>query len=239
MLSAPAPARAAEGAVTAPARGVVVVALGEGASEAARPLAHEVYRDAALRPAIDDATARVLCGEPAAVTASAALRELGELRRSIPPAGPDAATRRLLGALGDDLHARLVVSVVSVDGKPVARVLRVAGASFEPVTLSAATQPSVGGGEGAIVWPGAVASLRLLLALPAPAPFAPAAEPTPVAPPPAAVAPAASGKAAFWKSPWFWAPIGVLLTAGVTVLVVSQTTDTASGSVHLQGRVAP
>src|SRR5262245_4738244 len=46
------------------ARGAVIVALGDDAAAAARPLAVAVYRDRGLRPDIDDATARVLAGEP-------------------------------------------------------------------------------------------------------------------------------------------------------------------------------
>jgi hypothetical protein len=216
------------------AHGAVVVALGEGASPAARPLARDVYRHEALRPSIDDATARVLAGDPVPAEAPSSLRELAELRRSIPPAGTDVASRRLLASLGEELHAKLVVSVALEDGKPVARVLRVAGASFERVALSASVEPSPAGSEPSFAWPGAAAALHPLLVQPAAAtPLAPVAAAAPPAPPPPA-----PGKPPYWKSPWFWAPLGVLLAAGVTVLVVSQTADTSVGNVHLQGHVA-
>lgn len=220
------PARA-EGAPAEP-RGAVVVALGEDASAAARPLAYDVYRDEALRPLVDDATARVLVGEPPAEGAPRSLADLAEVRRSIAPAVPDAASRRLLASLGGDVRARLVVSVAMVDGKPVARVLRVAGATFEWATLSATPDAAA-----AWAWPSAVATLRGFV--PAPAPLAPVADRPAPAPAPAAP----PGKPPFWKSAWFWAPLGVLVTAGVTVLVVSQTTDTQASTIHLQGRVAP
>src|SRR5512132_1888656 len=74
----PAPARAA-------ARGAVVVAVSDDAGPAARALAHEVYREPALRPGIDEATARVLTGdaapaEPQAAAPSARLAEIAALR---------------------------------------------------------------------------------------------------------------------------------------------------------------
>ena len=197
-------------------------------------------RDEVLRPSIDEATARVLCGDAPATDAPQALRDLGELRRSIAPGGSDAASRRLLGSLGADVRARLVVSVAVVDGKPVARVLRVAGAAFEWVTLSVAVTPPAASGEATYAWPGAVAALRGLSPAAPPAPLAPVA--APAIGPKGAVAPDAAPVATskpFWKSAWFWAPLGVLVAAGVAVIVVSQTTDTASSSLHLQGRVAP
>ena len=55
-----------------------MVAVGEGATEAARPLAHDVYREEALRPAVDDATARALIGEPLAKDAKDAAPKLAE-----------------------------------------------------------------------------------------------------------------------------------------------------------------
>jgi hypothetical protein len=233
-----APASATEGAaavVVPEPRGAVVVALGDGASAAARPLAFEVYRDAALRPSIDDGTARVLAGEDAPADAPRALLELAELRRSIAPAGTDAASRRALGSLGEDVHARFVVSVAMIEGKPVARVLRVAGAALEWATLTPSASTTAAGSPSTWTWPGAVATLRGLVPS---APLAPVAAATPSPPPADATQPPAA-KSPFWKSPWFWVPLGVLVTAGVTVLAVSQTTDTSSSSVHVQGRVAP
>lgn len=156
-----------------PGKGAVVVAVGPDGAAPARSLAHDVYRDAALKPDIDDATARVLIGEqqpPAAPSApadgagdaAAKLRELGELRASVSGAGSDAAARRLLAAIGTDLKARVVVSVTMEGGRPVAKVLRVETSAFEGVELGATieTTPS---GEKLYQWPGALETLRKLV----------------------------------------------------------------------------
>src|SRR5436190_13147696 len=73
-------------------RGAVVVSIGDDAAPAARPLALEVYRDASLRPSVDDATARVLAGEPPPEAAAPRLKDLAALRGSLarPPGGDGA-----------------------------------------------------------------------------------------------------------------------------------------------------
>jgi hypothetical protein len=40
-------------------------------------------------------------------------------------------------------------------------------------------------------------------------------------------------------SPWFWSGLGIVVTVGVTVLVLSQTAFKNSDVVNLQGRVNP
>jgi hypothetical protein len=157
---------AAARAPEAAPRGAVVVAVGEGATEAARPLAHEVYREEALRPGIDDATARALIGEPLAKDAKDAapkLAEIAEIRASIARSGSDAAGRLLLASIGEGARARIVVTVSMDGGRAVARVLRVETKAFEGVELGATVEtPAAGGpGEPAKIyrWPGAVATL--------------------------------------------------------------------------------
>ena len=90
---APAPAALAGPAPPASApqaqpHGAVVVATADGTGSAARALAFDVYRDADLRPSIDDATARVLAGDAPAEGAPARLKEIAELRGSIAHADP-------------------------------------------------------------------------------------------------------------------------------------------------------
>ncbi len=155
--------RAPAAAATA-AKGAVVVAVGEGATEAARPLAHDIYRDEALRPAIDDATARVLIGEPLPNEAPPKLSELAEVRASIARSGSDAAARRLLASIGEGARARIVVTVAMEGGRPVAKVLRVETRAFESVELGAtvetpAAPPAEGQAAKIVRWPGAVATL--------------------------------------------------------------------------------
>src|SRR5690349_916991 len=73
-------------------RGAIVVAVSDDAGPAARALAHEVYRDPALRPVIDEATARVLTGDVAAAPSATSpqpasptdkIAEIAALRSSI------------------------------------------------------------------------------------------------------------------------------------------------------------
>src|SRR5262245_61111037 len=87
--------------------GAIVVALGDDTKSAAEPLARVLYRDPALRPGIDDATARVLAGEEPDANAPAALRELASVRRSIAASETDPTARRVLASLGADAHAAL------------------------------------------------------------------------------------------------------------------------------------
>ena len=41
------------------------------------------------------------------------------------------------------------------------------------------------------------------------------------------------------SKPWFWVIIGGVAALGLTAVIVSQTVDTSSGNVHLQGKVLP
>ena len=42
-----------------------------------------------------------------------------------------------------------------------------------------------------------------------------------------------------FESPWFWVAAGAVAAIGVTALVVSQTVDTSTGTIHVQGKVLP
>jgi hypothetical protein len=257
--SPPAAASAQPGAGVAAARGAIVVAVGDDASAAARALALEVYRDAGLRPAIDEPTARVLAGGAPAAGAPAKLQEIADLRGSIarardgvasdpqPLAGSEVISRRLLDSLATELGAALVVAVSIKDGRPVARVLRRGAAAFEPTELGATTEAAADG-TSTIHWAGSIAFLSALApALPAPAPPAPAPQPaepapsalkplaTPLAPTPW-LAPAESKP--IWKSLWFWGALAGVAAVGVGVFAISKATQ-SSDNVHLQGTVGP
>jgi hypothetical protein len=236
------------------AQGAVVVAVHDDAGPAAKALAHEVYREPALRPRIDEATARVLTGDvaaspapadPAATPTAAATRlaELGALRGAIAESVTDITTRNLLASLGTSLHADLVVAVTLDGGHAVARVLHPGTASFERVELGASVETAADGAR-TYHWPGAAIALRGFL----PAPPAPPASSTteaskPPPPPPEAVKvarkPDLSDQRPAWKSPWFWAAIGGVAAVGVTVFIVSKTTGSTPTTVHLDGSVAP
>jgi hypothetical protein len=265
--AAPSPAASATGALAQPAmapaqpavaRGAVVVAVGDGATQPARALARAIYRDAALRPALDDAFARVLIGEAPASDAPAAVKELAEARRSVAESGSDVVARRLLASLGAQAQAEVVVAVSMQGGRPVARVLRVATASYAPLELGATIrgleQPAGAGPQAAATgaamfeWPGATATLRAQLSG-AGSPGKPAAGQVvgPLAHPargraPANATAAERGEAQggeVWRSPWFWGAIGAVAAVGITVFVLAKTSEGDADTVHLAGRIAP
>ena len=250
-------------------RGAVVVALGDDATAAAQSLARLVYREAALRPSIDDATARVLAGEPLAGNPSPALRELAELRGGIPRSASDIGGRRLLASIGADLRAVLVIGVAIEEGKPIARVMQVASASYESVLLSAmvalppeppeasgagsppGAPPAAGARPPAIAWPGAVKAIGALLGAPGAGAGAVGRKAPKAASPKAAAPKAASGgerahpgapkdtAGSLLTSPWFWGSLGAVATVGVTLFVIAKSTEGDDGMLRLQGRVPP
>jgi hypothetical protein len=237
----PAPAPPASALQTQP-RGAVVVAASDGVGSAARALAFDVYRDADLRPSIDDPTARVLAGDAVAEGAPPHLKEIAELRASIAHAESELVARRLLSSLGSELGATLVVSV-SLDGsRPVARVLRSATAAFERVEIAPTVEIAADGAR-AFRWPGAPTTLHAFLvshdggaphtlAAPTPAPLAPKAEASTA--PPAPVEPRP-----FYKSPWFWGSAGGAALVGLSVFLIARATSSSTSDVHLTGRVEP
>ena len=242
--------------------GAVVVALGDDAATAAAPLARLIYKDAALRPSIDDATARILIGEPLPASPSAKLRELAELRAGIPRGAADAASRRLLASIGADVRAAVVVAVSVEGGKPIARVMQVASASYEGVVLTATVEPppppAAPGNAGAtatpaspaeaptITWPGAVKVLSGILGPPRAGPRAGRAAPgagprAPARPPSKDVLSDAGTKQdsalSLLTSPWFWGSLGAVATVGVTIFVIAKSTEGNDDMLRLQGRV--
>jgi len=228
--AAPPPATPVTSAPQVQPHGAVVVAVGDAASPAARALAMDVYRDALLRPPMDEATARVLAGEANTATAPPRLKELADLRGTIGRAESDLVARRLLSSLGVELGVPLVVAVTLDGGRPVARALRVQGAAYERVELGATIETAPDGGK-TFRWPGATATLRGFLGVAAAEPLRPVAPKAPEPPKPAAPRP-------FYKSPWFWGTAGVVAAAGITVLVLSRTTG-GPGDIHLTGKVGP
>jgi hypothetical protein len=219
-------------------RGAIVVALGEGSAAAAKPLAREVYRDEALRGAIEDATARVLAGDPPPEGAPQNLRELAEIRATLPASPEDAAGRRLLASIGAEQKAEIVVAVSIAGDRTIARVLRVASARYEPLELGPTVERTEAG-EARFSWPGATTTLRKLVTLP-PAPTAKATTASPIAP--RKMEPAAPPKTperAWYKSPWFWGPVGAVVAVGAAILIASQVTADDHDTVRLTGQVVP
>jgi len=212
--------------------GAIVVALGEGAGPAAKPLAREIYRDEALRASIDDATARVLAGDPPAEGAPQSLKDLAQVRASIPASPEDAAGRRLLASLGEEQRAEIVVAVSVAGDRTIARVLRVGSAKYEPLELGPTIERTESG-EAKFSWPGAQVTLHKLVVKDAPGPIAPVKT---AAPP---VATPKEEKRAWYKSPWFWGPVGAVVAVGAAVLIASKATEDDHSMVRLTGQVAP
>ncbi|WP_437810219.1 hypothetical protein [Sorangium sp. So ce1078] len=267
--AADAPPRTAPSAATPSAaaprsalRGAVVVAVDDASAEAARALARALYRDPALRPPIDEAAAQVLAGDPPRPDAPAAAKELAEVRRSAGRAESEPVARGLLASLGAGAGAALVVAVTTAQGHPVARVLRVAGASYAPLELGATVQRTADGAAapaGATFdWPGAGAAVRALLAgeeRPAGATGRAAAPPAHVPSQRGPVGPRAgvdltastvpagdrgsSERPSMWSSPWFWGPLAGVVATGIVVLVLAQAGGDDGETVHLRGRIAP
>ncbi|WP_437632074.1 hypothetical protein [Sorangium sp. So ce854] len=249
-------------------RGAVVVAVDDASAEAARSLARAIYRDPALRPPIDEAAAQALAGDAPRPDAPAAVKELAEVRRSAGRADSEPVARGLLASLGAGAGAALVVAVTTAHGRPVARVLRVAGATYAPVELGATVQrPAEGATAPAAAtfdWPGAAAAVRALLPggdegatnraataratdRAATARAAPRSGPlrddaradVDLTAKGAAGDQGSSGRRSVWSSPWFWGPLAGVAVTGIAVLVLAQTGGDDGDTVHLRGRIAP
>ena len=218
----------------AASRGALVIALGTNATPATKALAREVYRDERLQPNVDEATARVLAGEPVATDAAPALQSLARIRESL-PVTPDDLGAKLIAAIGQERHADIVVAVSMTADRPTARVVRVTSAKYESVIIEGTTER----GEGDVVrytWPGATTILhQLFVATPA------AQTSGPIAPRKIDTAPPkpADKGSSWYKSPWFWAPLGAVVVTGAAILIASQVTKDNVDTVHLQGRVVP
>lgn len=215
-------------------RGALVVALGNNVTPAAKTLARDVYRDERLQPNVDEATARALTGESVAADAPAPLQALARVRESL-PVTPDDLGAKLIAALGQERHADIVVAVSMTAERPTARVVRVASGKYESVLIEATAER----GEGDSVrytWPGATNVLHQLFVTPAPpqttGPIAPRKMD---APPPKPKDTSSS----WYKSPWFWGPLGAVVATGAAILIASQVTKDDVDTLRLRGQVAP
>ncbi|MEO7327087.1 MAG: hypothetical protein ABI193_00820 [Minicystis sp.] len=220
-------------------KGAIVVALGDDAGDAARALAHDVYREAGLRPTIDEFTAKLLSGDAATeARATGKHKELVEIRAAAGKAGSEAASRHLLASIGAELGATIVVAVQLDGGRPLARALRTASAAYEGASFNG-TAETLAYGSVVYKWPGATTTLLALFPASV-VPLKPSVEP-------AGSGPLAPGKkplkdskteTPFWASPWFWGTVGGVAAVGVTVFVLSRTTSN-SGTVRIDGTVGP
>ena len=214
-------------------QGALVLARDPASRGPARALARAVYGDERLRPRIAEKTAQVLVGG-APAPGNAEQAQIAAVMKALDTVEDDEVRRRLLVSLADDLSAQLVVEVtMDADGAPRARVLRLPDETFVGVTLTSQRT----GDPPAWAWDDAVGILRGLIVGPPPGPRT---APAP-APPPKPTDTAADDESDWdlLKSPWFWGGLGVVVTVGVTVLILSQTALNEPDVVMLEGRVAP
>jgi hypothetical protein len=131
----------------------------------------------------------------------------------------------------------ILVSVAPGDSpKATARLIRIdeAGADVsvrvDPATFGA---PAPADASAEYVWTGTDAALLAVLG--ASAPLTPRRDNVtePGTPKPPDDSPGITSK------PWFWVIIGGVAALGLTAVIVSQTVDTSTGTVHLQGTVLP
>lgn len=221
---------------TQPAHGALVIALGNDVTAATKALAREVYRNERLQPTVDETTVRVLTGEPPAPDAPEPVQSLARVRASLPTT-PDDLGAKLLAAIGLERHAEIVVAVSMTADRPIARVVRVDRAKYESVLLEATTERQ----EGDVVkygWPGATSVLLQLFVPPAPAtaPATGAIAPRKVEVPAKQVP---DKRSSWYKSPWFWGPLGAVVATGAAILITAQVTKDDVDTVHLRGQVGP
>ena len=235
---------------TAPAaipQGIAVVGMSASREEANR-LARAIY-GSGLRPRrLDELRARILAGAPVPQGAARDVRDLAELRAGVN--GEDAASRRLLGAIAQQLSVEglLVVEVASppaANGDLDAGAPEDAGEAPTPapqVTARLFLAPSgeldaarylpdaATAGPGA--WSATVASLERRF--PPRAAHAAAAPPVPTAAPTLPSEGAHRGSP-FYASGWFWGAIGAAALIGGAILLASQ--DTSDRPIHLEMRL--
>lgn len=221
----------------APAQGVAVVASGDS-REAAFLLARALYAST-LRPRqLDEGKARALAGDPPAETASAEVRDLAELRKSM--GGDDVASRRLLASVAGQLHvqALLVVTTLSPPnaGAPEAPPSETHARLFLADTQEYdAARYDPDPGSPATPWRSVVASLERRFGTARPE--APGPRPAPAM----AVAPAkvpsreTPESRPFYTSPWLWGALGAAVLVGGAFFLASR--DTSGDPIHLQMRV--
>jgi nucleotide-binding universal stress UspA family protein len=236
-LASPSPNPVSAPATDMAPTGAIVVALSAAARPHARSLARAVYADHVLRPTIDEATAQVLSGgEPP--EDQPALKQHASLVNALTVTEDDEVRRRLAGSLGRDLHARLVVLVSVREGEPTARVIRMPEEQLLAVKLTANRQEAATPTASPTwTWQDATSMLReLSIGSPPPGPRKKAAGGTTL---PTPEPDEGEDDGNLLTSPWFWGGLGLVVTVGATVLILSQTALNEPDTVMIGGRVTP
>jgi hypothetical protein len=227
--------KAGETPDTAPT-GAIVVALGADAQPHARSLARAVYQDAVLRPRIDESTAQVLSGG-APPKGNAELERHASVIHALGTTADEEVQRRLAGSLARDLNARLIVLVSVKAGEPTARIVRMPEERMLAVKLTA--RKTVTEETSTWDWAEAASMMReLSIGAPLPGPrkkkkdAGGTATPTPEPE-------ESEDDGNLLTSPWFWGGLGLVVTVGATVLILSQTALNEPDVVMIDGRVTP
>ena len=229
--TAPGPATVAPAAAAAPGQGLAVVAF-PGATDAAWPLAIGLYGDRALRAqSVDEASARVLCGDPAPPDAPAALRDLAQTVAAL--RNDDAPSRVLLAEIAHRFSVRALVAVwMDAGAHPTAHVFLPESGRFDAALYSPDSPDPATAAASSASWSGAVQSLDRV--------YAPGAAPVAVNVPPRLatheVPQERSGShGQFYESPWFWGGLGAAAAAAAAIYL--STRDTSSPTIHLELQV--
>jgi hypothetical protein len=204
--------------------GVAVLAL-SGATDAAWPLAQAVYGDPALRSAsIDEARARVLCGEAPSADAPSDVRDLFATAAAV--RGDDPASRALLGDIARRFSLRAILVVrLETGGRPVATVFLAETGAFDVVTYG----PDEG--KPPLSWAGAMRALDRSLGSTTHVVRAPplATQTGPV------IEGARLPKRHFYESPWFWGALAAAAFGGGAVYLATR--DNGPATIHLELQV--
>jgi hypothetical protein len=203
--------------------GLAVIAV-PGATDAAWPLAQGLYRHGSLDGSrLDEAQARVLCGEPPAPGAPAELHDLADTVTAV--RGDDAPSRALLGSLARHFALRALVVVWMNAGRPLARVFLPDIGAFDAAIY-------VPDGESGASWSGATRSLSRAFGIESVATPIPAAA---LATHPLSEANLHGMSRPFFLSPWFWGALGIAAAAGGVAYLVTR--DSGSHTIHLEVQV--
>ncbi len=241
----------------AEARGVAVALVGaptEDAIARCEAVARASYARDELTPLIAEDVAAALCGREVDPGNSSAARSMRDLRATFQAPFDGVAQQALLTALTKEVNVRGIVLVEPTATATTLSLLhRVSSPTGEPMALAVDPMrfelPTPAGDvEDERAFDPVSQAMRELLSAP---PCERSAERTPLRSCPGA-APISTGAPGFawWTyeapkeggaslvdSPWFWIAAGGVGALGLTVLIVSQTTDVNVGTVHIDGSV--
>jgi hypothetical protein len=199
--------------------GLAVVAF-PGALDAAWALASAVYAEKSLTPCgVDEAQARVLCGEAPPSNAPTPLRELAETVGAL--RADDAPTRALLGDIARRLSVRALLAVRGSGESATAQLFLPDVGAFDAPTYAPDLKPQES-------WSKTVQSLVRSFGL---------APPRPRAPPLATRLAPRTGREVssrqFYESLWFWGAVGAAALVGGGAYYFAAR-DSGAPTIHLE-----